>query len=123
MARTSAKVDMVITNNATWEDAFQFGVVGDTSWNLAGQNFRLDIKGNKEQIDPLLTLSSVAGTIVVDDTTQRIIHLNVRDIVLAAALVPGEYVYDLVMFDFSTPPIRVVLMEGKVRVTQGITGD
>jgi hypothetical protein len=123
MARTSARVDMEITNNSTWEDAFQFGTVGDTSWNFSGQNFRLDVKGNKDQPTALLTITTGGGTIVVDDITNRILHFNVTDTAVAAALVPGDYVYDLVMYDFATPPIRVVLMSGKLKVTQGITGN
>jgi hypothetical protein len=27
------------------------------------------------------------------------------------------------MYDFSTPPVRVQLMSGKLKVTQGITGN
>ena len=123
MAQTSAHVDMEITNNATWNDAFVFGVVGDTSWNFSGQNFRLDVKGNRDQSVALLTISTDLTTIVVDDITQRILHFNVQDAVVAAALVPGDYVYDLVMYDFSTPPVRVQLMSGKLKVTQGITGN
>jgi hypothetical protein len=123
MAQTAARVDMEISNNATWNDAFQFGVAGDTSWNFSGQNFRLDIKGNKDQSSALLTISTDLTTIVVDDITQRILHFNVQDTAIRAALVPGDYVYDLVMYDFSTPPVRVQLMSGKLKVTQGITGD
>ena len=108
MAQTSARVDMEITNNATWNDAIIFGVAGDTSWNFSGQNFRLDVKGNKDQPAALLTISTGLATIVVDDINQRILHFNVQDTVIAAALVPGDYVYDLVMtfplhlFEFSS---------------------
>ena len=122
MPTTVARVDMEIYNNATWTDAFQFGVVGDTSWNLAGQNFRLDIKGNKDSTTILLTLSTATSTIVVDDTTQRILHFNVPETAIVAALLPGEYVYDLVMYDYSTPAVRIVLMGGKLTVRQGVTG-
>jgi hypothetical protein len=123
MAQTSARVDMEITNNVTWNDAIIFGVAGDTSWNFSGQNFRLDVKGNKDQPAALLTISTGLATIVVDDINQRILHFNVQDTVIAAALVPGDYVYDLVMYDFSAPPIRVQLMSGKLKVIQGITGN
>src|ERR1035437_3854766 len=123
MAQTSARVDIEITNNTTWNDAFIFGVVGDTSWNFSGQNFRLDVKSNKDQAAALLTISTPLTTIVVDDITLRVLHFDVQDTVVAAALVPGDYVYDLVMYDFSTPPVRVQLMSGKLKVTQGITGN
>jgi hypothetical protein len=123
MAVTAARVDMVILNNATWIDAFQFGTVGDTSWNFNGQSFRMDIKGNNDQVTFLLSLTSGAGTIVVDDPIARILHLNVQDTVVAAALLPGEYQYDFVMIDGSVPPVRVPLMQGEVKVKQGITGN
>lgn len=123
MADTAAKVDMVITNNATWMDAFQFGTVGDTSWNFTGQNFRMDIKGNKDQTVALLTLLSTNGTIVVDDVTQRILHLNVPDATITGALVPGEYQYDFIMYDSSNPVVRVLLMQGEIKVRQGVTGN
>lgn len=123
MAVTAAKVDMVVKNNSTWMDAFKFGTDGDTTWNFNGQTFRMDIKGNKDQTVALLTLLSSNGTIVVDDPIQRILHLNVPDTTLRAALVPGEYVYDFIMIDTSIPPVRVPLMQGEVKIRQGVTGD
>src|SRR5579871_3818761 len=108
---TAARVDMVISNNATWQDAFQFGTVGDTTWNLVGQNFRMDVKADP-QGPALLTLLSSAGQIVVDDTVQRIVNLNVPESSIQAALPPGVYWYDFIMFDNSSPPIRVQLMRG-----------
>ncbi len=123
MAQTSARVNLVVSNNATWEDAFQFGTVGDTSWDLTGQRFRMDVKASRDDTTALFTLSTANGRIVVDDVVQRVIHFNVADTVLAAALPPSEYVYDLVMYDNSTPTVRVQLMHGEVRVRQGVTGD
>jgi hypothetical protein len=125
MAVTTALVDIEILNNGTWIDAFQFGTVGDTSWSFTGQNFRLDIKGNRDQAVPLLSLLSTGGTpqIIVDDAVQRILHVNVTDTVITTNLPPGEYVYDFVMFDGQTPPVRVPLMAGRIRVDQGITGN
>ena len=122
MPVTRALVDIEIENNSTWIDAFQFGVVGDTSWSLTGQNFRLDVKGNRDQVSALLSITSGAGTIVVDDVIQRAIHFNVPETAIAAALPPGEYVYELMMYDNSSPAIRVPLMGGTLRVKQGITG-
>jgi hypothetical protein len=49
--------------------------------------------------------------------------LNVPDATITAALVPGEYKYDFIMFDASVPPVRVPLMQGEVKVQQGITGN
>lgn len=123
MADTAACVNMVVPNNATWEDAFKFGTDGDTTWSFTGQSFRLDVKGNRNDTVALLTLSTALGSIVVDDVVQRVLHLNVPDADIVAALHVGEYVYDLIMFDASFPSIRVNLMRGNICVTQGITGN
>lgn len=120
---TSARVDMEIVNNASWEDAFQFGSPDDASWNLTGQTFRMDVKGSKDQTVALLTLTTANGRIVTDDVTQRVVHLNVPDATIQSSLLPGEYVYDFIMIDGSNPAIRVALMHGKVKVRQGVTGD
>lgn len=141
---TSAHVDIATANNETWVDAFQFdppcgpygyfnagggycyatGTSGNTFpfWNFSGQNFRLDIKGNRGQTGPLLSVTSAAGEIIVDDYGNRILHFNVPETVLQAALVPGDYIYDFIMFDGSTPPIRIALMHGKFVLADGITG-
>ena len=105
------------------------------AWNFSGQNFRVDIKGNAGQQLPLLSVDNgVSGSslIIVDDYANRILHFNVSEAVLSGAtaatgatgtgLIPGDYVYDFVMYDNSSPPIRVVLMNGKFVVTNGITG-
>jgi hypothetical protein len=118
---TSARVDFVVPNNATFEDAIQFGVVGDTSWSLTGQNFRMDIKADVLG-NYLLSLTSAAGQIVTDDAVQRVINFNVPESAIQAALIPGVYVYDFIMFDNSNPPIRVQLMHGKFKVKLGVTG-
>lgn len=118
---TAATVDLFQPNNATWLDAFQFGTPGDTSWNFVGQNFIMEVKGGADVPTALLTLQTSDGTIVVDDTVNRILHFNVPDATIQADLPPGCYVYDLVMFDNSVPPVRTVLMAGRVRITQGVT--
>lgn len=124
MAHTAARVDMVISNNATWEDAFKFGVDGDTSWSFTGQSFVMDVKGTRDDPTALLSLSSGDNTIVVDDPVNRVLHFNVDDSLIAPALAVTvdcePYVYDLVMVDGSDNS-RVVLMSGKVYVEQGIT--
>ncbi len=122
---SSAHVDLVASNNATFTDALQFdppvsGVTGP-AWSFSNQNFRLDIKSNYETA-ALLSLTSAANEIVVDDVTLRILHFNVPETVISAALIPGEYIYDFIMFDNSIVPIRVQLAHGKFVVTDGITG-
>lgn len=122
-AVTAARIDIVTPDNATWTDAFQFGVTGDTSWSFAGQSFRLDIKGNKfTQPAALLSLTSGAGQLVVLDPVQRLLQMNVPEATLTGALVPGEYQYDLIMFDGSTPSIRIALMYGNFKLVHGVTG-
>lgn len=122
---SSADVDLSVANNATMNDALQFdapvpGVTGP-AWSFSNQSFRLDVKPNHEQ-PLLLSLTSAAGQIVVDDVVQRILHFNVPETVIALALIPGTYFYDLIMFDASVPPVRVPLMHGRFIVTDGITG-
>jgi hypothetical protein len=54
---------------------------------------------------------------------QRVLHLNVPDTVVQASLPPAEYVYDFIMLDGSTPPIRTQLMQGRFIVDRGVTED
>lgn len=118
---TSAHVDLQIDNNGTWQDAFQFGEPLDTTWTLTGQTFSMDVQLSAYDTVPLLHMSSATGQIIIDDVIQRVIHFNVAPTVLQTSLTPGSYVYDLVMLDGSTPPIRVPLMHGALFVNQGIT--
>lgn len=120
---TQAKVDITIKNNATVMDAFQFDPDGGTTWSFTDQHFLMEIKGDKDDTVALLTFTDADGSIVVDDAVLRVLHLKLDDNLLRAALVPGTYVYDFVMFDESVPPIRVNLMGGKFIVRQGVTGD
>lgn len=121
MGKTSARVDMVVANNGTWEDAFQFGTLGDTTWSFVGMAFHMDIKASRPDVTALFSLTSAGGTIVVDDAVARILHFNVDFVTLKAALPVGEYVYDLVMLDGGSPAVRVPLMGGEVEITQGVT--
>lgn len=120
---TSARVDIEIVDNGTWQDAFIFGTAGDTTWSFTGQSFRMDIKGAKDDTTVKFSLTSVAGQIVVADAVQRILHFNVPDTDVQTSLPDSEYVYDLIMFDASTPPVRVPLMHGEITVKHGVTGD
>lgn len=122
-AETAAVVDLTVPNNVTWQDAFQFGDTDDLTWNLTGQNFIVEVKASYNDSVPIYTLTSSGGTIVVDDVTQRVLHFNVSEALIRANLPVAEYVYDLVMFDGSVPPVRVMLMSGAVEVTQGVTGN
>ena len=115
-----AQVDFVYGNNGTFQDAIQFGLSTDT-WTLVGQNFKMDIKASRDDATPLLELTSASGEIVTIDAINRIIQFTVPDTVMVAALQVGKYVYDLVMFDGSSPPIRIPLMQGHFYVQQGVT--
>lgn len=130
-APTSSNVTIIAQNNATLQDAFQFdpppgltGITGGTGpyWTMDNKKFRLDIKGNHEQLTPLLSLTSDAGQIVMDSTSLRVLHLNVPESVLQAAMPPGRYFYDFIMYDASTPALRIPLMHGEFVLTDGITG-
>src|SRR5258708_16750274 len=111
---TSAHVDLRIDNNGTWQDAFQFSTPDDTSWTLSGQSFELDVQRSAYDLVPLLHMDSAGGQIVTDDVVQRVIHFNVAPTVIQSSLTPGSYVYDLVMLNSSTPPVRVLLMHGQL---------
>jgi hypothetical protein len=119
---TSAHVDIYAADNATLTDAIQFGTSGDTSWSFTGQSFRMDIKANVDDAAALLSLTSDAGEIVVDNVTTRLLHFDVPEATLTAALAPGEYVYDFIMYDASTPAVRIPLMHGKFFLEHGVTG-
>jgi hypothetical protein len=119
-APTATIVDIVAANTVTLQEAFQFGLSTDT-WVFTGQNFKMEVKADRADPTALVTWSTGAGSIVVDDAINRVLHLNVSEAAIQAALPVGEYVYDLVMYDGSAPPIRVLLMQGKLFVTQGVT--
>ena len=134
---TAAIVDIVTSNNTTWQDAFQFdspamtgcppppywpcGATGPT-WGFTGMSFRMDIKTNINASGPSLTLLSSAGQFVIDDYTNRILHANVPESLFQAVMTPGSYIFDFIMADSSVPPIRTMLMQGKFVLKEGITG-
>lgn len=122
MAITAAIVDITVSDNATVQDAFQFGTPGDTTWSLTGMSFKMEVKASRDDTSPLVTWTS-PGQIVIDDPVQRVLHLNVPDTVVQASLPPAEYVYDLIMLDGSTPAIRTQLMQGRFIVRRGVSED
>ena len=123
MAQTAACVDIYQQDNGTLQDAFQFGIPGDTSWSFVGKSFKMEVKQSRDDVMPVLTLSDAAGSIVVDDPVQRILHLNVPYNIIQSNLPPSHYVHDLIMIDGSVPPIRTPLMGGKLIITRGVTED
>lgn len=122
-APTSAIVNIATQDNVTLQDAFQFGTPGDTSWSLVGMSFTMEVKASRDDITPLIELTSGAGQIIVDDVVQRVVHLNVPDTAIQASLPVATYVYDFIMYDTSVPPIRTVLMQGRLYVSKGVTED
>lgn len=119
-AATAAIVDLVAANTVTFQEAWQFGLPTDT-WTFTGQNFRMEVKASRDDSAALVTWTSTGGTIVVTDAINRILNMNVPESAIQAALPVGEYVYDLVMYDGSAPPVRSLLMQGRLHVTQGVT--
>jgi hypothetical protein len=120
---TAAIVDIFTQDNCTLQDAFQFGTPGDTSWSLTGMAFTMEVKASRDDITPLLELTSGGGQIIVDDVVQRVLHLNVPDTSIQASLPVATYVYDFIMYDTSVPPVRTVLMQGRLHVSKGVTED
>lgn len=118
---SSANVKIVSSNNASLADAFQFDDPDMTFWNFTAKTFKMDIKANREALTPLLSLTSGAGQIIVDDADNRVLHLNVAPAVIQAAMPPGCYLYDLLMIDGSS--VVTQLMHGEFQLTDGITED
>lgn len=118
---TSAHVDIAVSKNESFNEAFQFDDATVTTWDFTGCSFRMDLKGNFEQVATTISFVSGAGQITVDNVALRILHFNVADNVLQAALVPGRYVYDLIMTDASS--VRTQLMHGDFIFAEGVTGD
>lgn len=117
---TASIVDIIAANTVTFQEPFQFGLSTDT-WTFTGQNFKMEVKASRDDPVALVAWSTGGGTIVVDDAINRVLHMNVSEAAMQAALPPGEYVYDLVMYDGSAPPIRTMLMQGHLFVNQGVT--
>src|SRR5271170_272360 len=143
---TSARVDIVIADNTTLSEAFQFdppgpsgifngfaftGPTGPTGvqWGFTGMNFTMDIWGNYGQTGPSFSFSSQpsnSAMILIDDYTNRILHFNVANAIykgLTAAtgatgtgLIAGEYFHQFRMADSSNPPIVTELMHGVLTI-------
>lgn len=123
-SQTAAEQNLKISNNVTWQDAFQFDDPDDDTWTLDEQMFELDVQRNPYDTVPLLSLSSAENEIIIADVVQRVIYMNVDASVIQGSLSPGTYVYDLVMIagDNPAPPaVRVRLMYGTLQVVQGVT--
>jgi hypothetical protein len=124
---TSAPVDFVTNDNGTFSDSIQFDPKGPTgatagAWGFTGVSFRMDIKRDLNATGPLMTLGLGATGINIQDTTFRIIAFSVPEANIQACLLPGQYVYDFIMIDGSTPQVRTPLMHGKFVVKHGVTG-
>lgn len=117
---TSANVDISVPNNASFNEAFQFDDATVTYWDFNNKTFAMALKGNFEQTVALITFVSGGGQITVDDAALRILHFNVPDDDLNAVLVPGRYVYDLIMTDASE--VKTQLMHGAFNFAIGVTG-
>ena len=117
---TSSNVNFTVAKNTTFSDALRFDDPTDTSWSFVNKTFRMGIKGNYEQSPEILAFTSEAAEIVIIDTTTRILAFNVPPATLAAALVPGVYLYDLRMTDTDTA-VRTQLMHGEFRYAEAVT--
>ena len=146
---TAAKVVIVTNTNVTWEVSWHFDPPGPTGcmpswcyggtgtdWSLDGMNFRMDIKGNRGMTGALLSIVGPTGgsnAFQIQDANNRIVSSSVPDTVLSGAasmvgvtgqgLIPGNYVYDFIMYDGASPPNRIMLMYGPFILNLGITGN
>lgn len=125
---TVAVVNMTIANNETWQFAFQFGAVGDTSWGFVGKDLYCDVKQSAGDDTPLLSLSSLVSPdndLIIRDPVARLMQFNVAPNIVKNQLpvqsAKGtDYVYDLIMVDSVTHNTQR-LMTGIVTVINGVT--
>lgn len=118
---TASVVNIFTSDNVTLQDAFRFGVTGDTTWSFTGMTFEMEVKASADDAAPLVTWTSGGGQIVVDDATTRVLHLNVSKAALQAALPVAVYVYDLIMISSDPTPVRTMLMQGKLTISKGVS--
>ena len=117
---TSAPSNFTVAKNTTFSDSVQFDDPDDTGWNLVNKTFRMGLKGNFEQAAETIAFTSAASEIVILDSTTRIIGFNVPHATLAAALVRGTYLYDLLMTDTVTAVVTQ-LMHGEFHYAEAVT--
>jgi hypothetical protein len=122
MAQTAAWVNIFITDNATFQDAFQYNPPAGATLNFAGNTFEMGVKASRDDVAALVTFLSSSGQIVIQSATNpAVLSMNVPDSVIQTDLPAAEYDYDLIMSDTSSPPIRTVLQQGKLFVKHGVT--
>jgi hypothetical protein len=122
MAQTAAQVNIFITDNATFQDAWQYNPPPGATLNFAGNSFEMSVKASSDDVAPLVTFLSSSGQIVIaSDTNPAVLNMNVPDTVIQSDLPAAEYDYDLIMLDTSSPPIRTRLQFGKIFVKHGVT--
>jgi hypothetical protein len=125
---TVAVVNMTIANNETWQFAFQFGAVGDTSWSFVDKDLYCDVKQAAGDDTPLLSMSSLLSPdndLIIRDPVARLMQFNVAPNVVRNQLpvqsTKGtDYVYDLIMVDQVIDNTQR-LMTGIVTVINGVT--
>jgi len=117
---SSAHCNITVAKNTTFSDAVQFILDDGSTWDFNNKTFRMGLKGNYEQSPEQLEFTSDAAEIVVADAAQRILYFNVPPATLQAALVPGVYLYDLVMTDTVTA-VRTQIMYGEFRYAEAVT--
>lgn len=118
---TAAIVNIFTADNVTLQDAFRYGITGDTTWSFTGMSFEMEVKASRDDVTPLVTWTSGGGQIVVDSAVQRVLHLNVPKSAIQAALPVAEYVYDFLMISADVPPVRTMLMQGKITIRKGVS--
>lgn len=122
MAQTAAQVDIWITDNATFQDAWQYNPPAGTTLNFAGNSFEMGVKASRDDVANLVLFTSGGGQIVIaSPVNPAVINMNVVDTVIQTSLPSAEYDYDLIMLDTSVPPIRTLLQFGKLFVKHGVT--
>jgi len=115
----STRVDFSVVDNGDWEDALQLGDPEDQTWNLNGAAFYLDIKGDDDDASSLLSLSTGAGTIVVNDPIGRVISMNLPHAQWGQVVERGKpYRYDMLMVQAG---VQTPVFHGELKMHHGIT--
>jgi hypothetical protein len=117
---TSSHANIIVAKNTTFSDSIRFDDPDDTSWDFINKTFRMGLKGNFEQDEETVAFTSAASEIVVLDAITRILGFNVPQATMEAALVPGVYLYDLIMTDTITA-VRTQLMHGEFHFAEAVT--
>jgi len=116
MALTASWVNIYISDNATFQDAFQFTI--PNGYQIGTNTWEMGVKASRDDVANLALFTSAAGQITIADPVNNIINMNVPDTTIQSELPCGTYDYDLIMTQGS---VRTQMMQGKLIVKHGVS--